>query len=177
MDVVRAIQETVADYHGMSVELMLSRRRTREIVYARQEAMALCRELLPELSFPRIGKKFGGLDHTTVMYACERVAKREADGGAAQTVMADLRLRCRRIMATVRAQREDARRLLRSDPIWRFERLKSRVGARKARRLLALRDIFFRGSYCRGTIRVLEVRSSAELYDLRRSLFRRPVHA
>ena len=36
--------------------------------------MYLCRELT-EFSYPKIGKAFGGRDHTTVLHACEKISK------------------------------------------------------------------------------------------------------
>jgi chromosomal replication initiator protein len=44
------------------------------VVYPRQVAMYLMREELKK-SFPFIGEKLGGRDHTTVMYACDKLNK------------------------------------------------------------------------------------------------------
>ena len=49
-----------------------SKKRGRHVVYARQVAMYLARELTP-LSFPTIARKFGGRDHTTVIHAHKRI--------------------------------------------------------------------------------------------------------
>ena len=46
--------------------------RSRSLVTARQISMYLCRELT-DLSLPKIGQQFGGRDHTTVMYANNRI--------------------------------------------------------------------------------------------------------
>jgi chromosomal replication initiator protein len=69
---VEEIQKTVASYHGMQVSALLSKRRTRDIVRPRQEAMYLCKEFTTR-SLPDIARRFGGMDHTTVMHACKRV--------------------------------------------------------------------------------------------------------
>jgi len=48
--------------------------RRKEIVRPRQIAMYLLRSELKE-SYPSIGRKFGGKDHTTAIYACEKISK------------------------------------------------------------------------------------------------------
>ena len=53
---------------------MIHRCRKKEVVYPRQIAMYLIREELKK-SFPFIGEKLGGRDHTTVMYACDKLQK------------------------------------------------------------------------------------------------------
>jgi chromosomal replication initiator protein len=42
-------------------------------VHARQVGMYVCRELT-DLSYPQIGKEFGGRDHTTVIHAYDKIA-------------------------------------------------------------------------------------------------------
>jgi Bacterial dnaA protein helix-turn-helix len=69
---VALIQETVAAFYGLSVDILTSPRRTREVVLPRQVAMFLVRELTVT-SLPAIGRAFGGKDHTTVLHACRRV--------------------------------------------------------------------------------------------------------
>ena len=54
-------------------EDLLSRSRAERVVWPRQAAMYLCKELT-EHSLPTIARAFGGRDHTTVLYACKRVA-------------------------------------------------------------------------------------------------------
>jgi chromosomal replication initiator protein len=63
----------VANAFGISPEKMLGRERTREIALPRQVAMYLLREEA-NISLPQIGEALGGRDHTTVMYACDKVA-------------------------------------------------------------------------------------------------------
>lgn len=69
---IENIQKTVADYYKIKVADMYSKKRTRDIVMPRQVAMFLARELT-NMSYPDIGKAFGGKDHTTVMHACEKI--------------------------------------------------------------------------------------------------------
>ncbi len=71
---VERIQEVVGDRFGISLQELTSDRRSQAIVYPRQVAMYLCRELT-DSSLPKIGKKFGGRDHTTVIHATSKIAK------------------------------------------------------------------------------------------------------
>lgn len=82
------IQEAVcAQFHVKMTELK-SRRRSKTLVYPRQIAMYLCRELT-DASYPEIGRQFGGKDHTTIIHACRQVAKaREADTNMQTTIEA-----------------------------------------------------------------------------------------
>jgi len=68
------IQQTVVERFGISVQELTGERRSQSIVYPRQVAMYLCRELT-DSSLPKIGKKFGGRDHTTVIHATSKIAK------------------------------------------------------------------------------------------------------
>lgn len=73
------IQKTVADYYKIRTSDLLSGKRTRTIARPRQVAMALAKELTSH-SLPEIGERFGGKDHTTVLYATRKVAElRETD--------------------------------------------------------------------------------------------------
>ena len=90
---VDRILEVVADYYSVSVENILSNRRGRDIVVPRQMAMFLCRDMLG-LSFPDIGKAFGGKDHTTVMHAVNKVTT-EAENSSFNAIIEDLRSRVR----------------------------------------------------------------------------------
>ncbi len=67
------VMNVVASAFGISTERMLSRDRSREVALPRQIAMYLMREEA-NASLPVIGQTLGGRDHTTVLYACEKVA-------------------------------------------------------------------------------------------------------
>ncbi|WP_369935332.1 chromosomal replication initiator protein DnaA [Xanthomonas tesorieronis] len=74
------IQKTVADYYGLQIKDLLSKRRTRSLARPRQVAMALTKELT-EHSLPEIGDAFAGRDHTTVLHACRQIKHlMETDG-------------------------------------------------------------------------------------------------
>ena len=68
------VVDVVADYFGIDPEKLSGRSRAREVALPRQVAMYLLRED-SGISLPRIGKELGGRDHTTVMYACDKVAE------------------------------------------------------------------------------------------------------
>src|SRR5690348_8028127 len=66
------IQKVVADYYGLQIKDLLSKRRTRSLARPRQVAMALAKGLT-EHSLPEIGDAFAGRDHTTVLHACRQI--------------------------------------------------------------------------------------------------------
>lgn len=66
------VLEAVSRAFGVSNERLLGRERTREVALPRQVAMYLLREE-GGVSLPQIGEFVGGRDHTTVIYACEKV--------------------------------------------------------------------------------------------------------
>lgn len=68
------ILEVAAEVLNVSTEDLKSSSRRREISNARHIAMYLMRQHT-DLSLPRIGEKFGGKDHTSVMYSCDKIAK------------------------------------------------------------------------------------------------------
>ena len=71
---VDLIQKKVANYFDIKTSDMRAKKRHREIVYPRQVAMYLSRELT-DLTLPDIGEHFGGRDHSTVIHACEKIRK------------------------------------------------------------------------------------------------------
>ncbi len=69
----RQVLAAVANVFGLSPEELLGRSRSRDVALPRQVAMYLMREEV-NASLPQIGEVLGGRDHTTVMYACDKVA-------------------------------------------------------------------------------------------------------
>ena len=68
------VQEAVASRFRVKISDLKSKRRTKTLVYPRQIAMYLSRELT-DASFPEIGQAYGGKDHTTIIHACKQVDK------------------------------------------------------------------------------------------------------
>jgi chromosomal replication initiator protein len=75
------IQRTVCQFYRIDRSEMSSKRRARAVVRPRQVAMYLAKVLTPR-SYPEIGRKFGGRDHSTVIHAVrliEDLRKRDSD--------------------------------------------------------------------------------------------------
>ena len=89
---IENIQRTVSEYFKIRINDLTSRRRSRSVTRPRHIAMALAKELTKH-SLPEIGAAFGGRDHTTVLYACRKIAKlREQDVTTADDYTALLRI-------------------------------------------------------------------------------------
>jgi chromosomal replication initiator protein len=83
---IEEIQKVVASHFNVSKQDLLSARRSRAIVRPRQIAMYLAKTMTPR-SFPEIGKRFGGRDHTTVLHAVRKVEElAAADEALAQEI-------------------------------------------------------------------------------------------
>ncbi len=74
----RRIHDVVAAHYGFARNDIISIRRTGGLIRARHTAMYLAR-LETSKSLPEIGRLFGGRDHTTVLHAVNKMAKRAAD--------------------------------------------------------------------------------------------------
>jgi len=71
---IESIQAHVSEYYRLKISDLKSKRRHRNLAVPRQVAMYLCKTHLAA-SFPEIGHKFGGKDHTTVMHAVQKIRK------------------------------------------------------------------------------------------------------
>jgi len=78
---VEAIQKAVCDYFGLKVQDLKSRRRTKELVNARQIAMYISKQYT-KLSLNEIGDFFGGKEHATVIYACKQIEEKKMTEGS-----------------------------------------------------------------------------------------------
>jgi chromosomal replication initiator protein len=78
---IEEIQKEVSSYYGVSMRDLLSHRRDRQIVRPRQIAMFLAKELTTR-SLPEIGRRFGGRDHTTVLYGVRKIGQMRTENSA-----------------------------------------------------------------------------------------------
>ena len=87
------IQKTVADHYGLKQSDLLCERRTRAVARPRHVAMYLAKQLTTR-SYPDIGRRFGGRDHTTVLHAVKRIEALKAEDPA---LAADVDLLARKL--------------------------------------------------------------------------------
>jgi chromosomal replication initiator protein len=83
---VESIQKTICDHYNIKLGDLKAKRRTKNIALPRQVAMYLCRKFT-ETSFPAIGHKFGGRDHSTVIHASRAIEKRLQEDPLMQTTI------------------------------------------------------------------------------------------
>jgi chromosomal replication initiator protein len=68
----KEVVKTVAEFYNIEEQLIYDKTRKKEIIKPRQIIMYLLRED-HSISYPAIGEKLGGRDHTTVMHSCEKI--------------------------------------------------------------------------------------------------------
>jgi chromosomal replication initiator protein len=83
------IQRMVSERFQVKIVELKSKRRTKNLVYPRQIGMYLSRQLT-NLSFPEIGKSFGGKDHSTVIHACKHIEKEKQENFNLRTTLESL---------------------------------------------------------------------------------------
>ncbi|MBQ2931836.1 MAG: chromosomal replication initiator protein DnaA [Clostridia bacterium] len=69
----KVIIDEVEKYFRLSKGSIVSPRRSKDVALPRQVGMYICRELLDDPSFPKIGEEFGGRDHTTAMHNVKKI--------------------------------------------------------------------------------------------------------
>ncbi len=69
---IKEVVKTVSDFYNIEEQLIYDKTRKKEIIKPRQIIMYILREDF-NISFPAIGEKLGGRDHTTVMHSCEKI--------------------------------------------------------------------------------------------------------
>jgi chromosomal replication initiator protein len=93
---IRRIQDLVAERFNLSLEELCSDKRSQNIVYPRQVAMYLSRELT-DSSLPKIGKEFGGRDHTTVIHATSKIARLIREDRSVYNLVQELTARVKQV--------------------------------------------------------------------------------
>ena len=88
------IQELVCERFGVTMAELTGDRRSQNIVYPRQVAMYLSRELT-DSSLPKIGREFGGRDHTTVIHATSKIARLIREDRSVYNLVQELTARVR----------------------------------------------------------------------------------
>ena len=87
---IAVIQKATADYYGITVETLKSKKRSSNIAYPRQIAMYLSR-MLTEESLPRIGLEFGGRDHATVIHAISKIEEDLKQNGQLKEIINEIK--------------------------------------------------------------------------------------
>ena len=87
---VEDIQEIVASRFHIKISDLKSKRRTKTLVYPRQIAMFLCRDMT-DSSFPEIGRDFGGKDHTTIIHACKQIQRSQESDSTLRATLQSLK--------------------------------------------------------------------------------------
>lgn len=93
---IKRIQDLVADRFNMSLDELCGDKRSQNIVYPRQVAMYLSRELT-DSSLPKIGKEFGGRDHTTVIHATSKIARLIREDRSVYNLVQELTARVKQV--------------------------------------------------------------------------------
>lgn len=80
------VQRAVCEYFGITRQELLGKNRSKKITQPRHLAQYLCRKMT-DFSFPDIAHKFGGKDHTSIIYAVRKVEESiEKDSNMANIV-------------------------------------------------------------------------------------------
>ena len=87
---IKRVLEATATYYQLSLDELLSKRRTQKIARARQVAMYLAREET-QASLPKIGEALGGRNHSTILYGYKKIAQKLPEDVALQQDLAAIR--------------------------------------------------------------------------------------
>lgn len=86
---ISTIQQVVAEYYDIPVYDFKNKKRTKDIAFPRQIAMYISRKLT-DVPLLLIGEAFGGRDHSTVMYACDKIEQMIQEDTELRNIVADL---------------------------------------------------------------------------------------
>jgi chromosomal replication initiator protein len=87
---VKNVVSKVAEFYGIDEESIYEKTRRREVVRPRQVIMYLLREDY-NVSYPAIGSKLGGRDHTTVIHSCEKIKREVVEDNDLSKEIQDIR--------------------------------------------------------------------------------------
>jgi chromosomal replication initiator protein len=87
---IEGIQRMVGEHFDVRIADLRSRSRQRQVAYPRQLAMFLCKDLIPNMTLKEIGESFGGKDHTTVLYACQKIGQERDEDLTTRQLLMDL---------------------------------------------------------------------------------------
>jgi chromosomal replication initiator protein len=93
---ISRIQELVSERFSLTMDELCGDKRSQNIVYPRQVAMYLSRELT-DSSLPKIGKEFGGRDHTTVIHATSKIARLIREDRSVYNLVQELTARVKQV--------------------------------------------------------------------------------
>jgi len=93
---IKRIQDLVAERFELTHDELCGEKRSQNIVYPRQVAMYLSRELT-DSSLPKIGKEFGGRDHTTVIHATSKISRLIREDRSVYNLVQELTARVRQL--------------------------------------------------------------------------------
>jgi chromosomal replication initiator protein len=93
---IQRIQELVSERFQLTLDELCGEKRSQNIVYPRQVAMYLSRELT-DSSLPKIGKEFGGRDHTTVIHATSKIARLIREDRSVYNLVQELTARVKQV--------------------------------------------------------------------------------
>src|SRR5581483_4262765 len=86
---VEAVQKEVTNYFNIKIADLKSPKRHQTVARPRQIAMYLARKLC-KASYPELGQRFGGKDHTTVLSACRKIEKLVAEDAKTRHTVEEL---------------------------------------------------------------------------------------
>lgn len=91
------IVSVTASHFQIEMDDIIGSKRNKNVVTARQVAMSLCRTLLG-MSYPALGKFFGGKDHSTVIYSINKIKQLQQDNEDMKKLFLALSKRCRQLV-------------------------------------------------------------------------------
>jgi chromosomal replication initiator protein len=93
---IKRIQDLVAERFELTLDELCGEKRSQNIVYPRQVAMYLSRELT-DSSLPKIGREFGGRDHTTVIHATTKISRLIREDRSVYNLVQELTARVKQV--------------------------------------------------------------------------------